>query len=71
MQHRQGLEPLSFEDALANEAALLPSELERIACDPFTPSETAQRIAYVARAGATQSSSNYGSRCFSTNSCSC
>ena len=49
MQHRQGREPLSFEEALANEAALLPSELERIESDPFAPSETAQRIAYVAR----------------------
>jgi len=49
MQHRQGREPLSFEDALANEEALLPSELERIAFDPFAPSDTAQRIAYVAR----------------------
>lgn len=49
MQHRQGRESLSFEDALANEAAELPRELERIASDPFAPSDTAQRIAYVAR----------------------
>ena len=70
MQHREGREPLSFEDALANEAEERPRELERIASDPFASSETAHG-SHTSHAGATPSSSSDGSGRFRTSSCSC